>query len=416
MGRPNEGYVGNLVRVVGVTDDGVSGFYKLLAMVGVAIFVCFVAYLVQGRGRGGGTRVPGEGTRERREEVRKRREMIRLLRVGGDGGEVGVVESVRDVKYKEKNDRKPTAGSSSDDNPSSSTPPSSSRYVLPPSPPTPLPPTDLLLPTSTQPSFSALFPSLQASRLLLRTLSTNAISKPHSPLLGKVLSNLHGNGRVEKYYTLNVNRNNNFGKHVWRYKAFRALLLNLGFNENSEERQITLPYPMDSRTRRLIEVSIYELKGQPTGGGREVPVIEDSTAKTSTDLSLRVAGKTRVLFLGGGKANDRGFKEATEHEGFGGIDKLTFRVNSGVLREVVRMEWGNVVKLELSRLPMLKEIGSMEGMDNVKEVILDMCGLRRVPVLPAGVVFFSAKDNEIEEVEGAFGGGGKEVEEVRKRA
>ena len=133
-------------------------------------------------------------------------------------------------------------------------------------------------------------------------------------------------------------------------------------------------------------------------------------------MSLRVAGKTRVLFLGGGKANDRGFKEATEHEGFGGIDKLTFRVNSGVLREVVRMEWGNVVKLELSRLPMLKEIGSMEGMDNVKEVILDMCGLRRVPVLPAGVVFFSAKDNEIEEVEGAFGGGGKEVEEVRKRA
>jgi len=123
MGRPNEGYVGNLVRVVGVTDDGVSGFYKLLAMVGVAIFVCFVAYLVQGRGRGGGTRVPGEGTRERREEVRKRREMSRLLRVGGDGGEVGVVESVRDVKYKEKNDRKPTAGSSSDDNPSSSTKP-----------------------------------------------------------------------------------------------------------------------------------------------------------------------------------------------------------------------------------------------------------------------------------------------------
>ena len=232
--------------------------------------------------------------------------------------------------------------------------PSDSGSPLPaPSPASSLP-TSLLLPPETTISFASLFPSLQASRTLLRTLSTNPISAPYAHLLPTILQNLLKKNREEKYYQINAVDKSNFFNKVWRYKPFRALLTNLGFTLGDDS-VLRLPFPMSQRIFRLLSITISELKGQPLGGGRELPVVEvGKGAEISMDVSMRVACKTKVLFMGGGKATVKGVKEVEGGERFKGIEGLTWKVNSGVVDQMgerwgEKEVYGKVKKIELSR-------------------------------------------------------------------
>ncbi|GMH69699.1 hypothetical protein TL16_g05223 [Triparma laevis f. inornata] len=82
-------------------------------------------------------------------------------------------------------------------------------------------------------SYSTFFPSLQSSRTLLQTLKSNLISSEHSHLLPSILKNLLTNN--VKYFKVNVQKDKPFYKHVYRYKCFKELLTNLGFESGDRE-------------------------------------------------------------------------------------------------------------------------------------------------------------------------------------
>ncbi|GMH76147.1 hypothetical protein TrRE_jg3112, partial [Triparma retinervis] len=283
------------------------------------------------------------------------------------------------------------------------------------------PPPETLIVRAGPASFGGLLPAMQASRKLLRTLSSNVISAPFSHLLPSVLSNLHGNPRSQKFHEVNCGKKTQFRKHVWRYRPFRELMVGLGFAMGDDD-VVRAAFPLTQRMRRFVEIAIFELKGQPVGGGRELPVIEEGGGpEVGTELTMRVAAKTKVLFMGGGKATDEGVREVEEDQRFRGIEGLVWKVNSGTVGRMGERfgdpeVYGRCRKVELSRLPNLKELGGMGGLAGLRELCLDMCGLERLPGLPRGLKVLSAKDNVIVDIEGAWEGEGEiEVEVVDLR-
>ena len=261
-------------------------------------------------------------------------------------------------------------------------------------------------------SFSLLFPTLQASRKLLNTLKSNAITSSYSHLLPTVLGNLVENSRVEKFYSININSKNNFYKYVYKYKPFRGLLHNLGFADGGKG-MISLPFPMPATLRRLVQISIWELKGMPFGGGRELPFIEvGAEAETSLDISLRVAEKTSLLYLGGSKATSQLLGEAIADDRFRRINNLTLRVSSGPIQEFQPFSCDNLVKLEFSRCPSVKYLGDLRGLRGLRSFGANQCALVEPPVLTSTVSTVSLQDNSIASAEKIFG----EEEEVEEDA
>ncbi|GMI47868.1 hypothetical protein TrCOL_g5350 [Triparma columacea] len=130
------------------------------------------------------------------------------------------------------------------------------------------------------------------------------------------------------------------------------------------------------------------------------------------DVSMRVACKTKVLFMGGGKATVKGVKEVEGGERFKGIEGLTWKVNSGVVDQMgerwgEKEVYGKVKKIELSRLPYLRRLTSISSLSNLHELCLDMCNLTTLPTLPLNLRRLSASDNSISTIDDAWEGEGE---------
>ena len=116
------------------------------------------------------------------------------------------------------------------------------------------------VPTVSVLAYATIFPSLQASRSLLQTLKSNMISAEHSHLLPSILKNLL-TGDV-KYFKVNVQKDRPFYKHVFRYKCFRELLENLGFESGDEVGYINYPHPLSARNASFISMAWEEVRSE----------------------------------------------------------------------------------------------------------------------------------------------------------
>ncbi|GMH69941.1 hypothetical protein TrLO_g14440 [Triparma laevis f. longispina] len=229
-------------------------------------------------------------------------------------------------------------------------------------------------------SYSTFFPSLQSSRTLLQTLKSNLISSEHSHLLPSILKNLLTNN--VKYFKVNVQKDKPFYKHVYRYKCFKELLTNLGF---------------ESGDREGLGFNVVPERREVEGEKGVVGGLMDAVNKPRSVIKGKVAigVKTGQLSI----SNEEGkYLPSFLNEPGSELLKLVIAKGCGFTRIHSLNNFKCLQKLDISRCPWLEGEIDLSGLENLTKVRITKTGLDVIPKLGGNVKNLCVSFSKISEV------------------
>jgi hypothetical protein len=382
----------SMVRVLGVSDNGVGVVNRI-----VISLLAVVVMAIMGKIRGGRRRTEKESDHVL-EAIRERR----LNRAEAQA-------QAQDQAQAEKVDDVPTIGDAGgvDDG---------AAVVLEEVEPAHEPrqePQHALVCVPLQPdelSYPALYPQLLTSRRVLQNMSTMSLTSDAVALLPTVLKNITKYPNTPKYYKVNISKNA-FGKYVYKNSSVRGLLAKLGFVPGEGGQCIELPFPASARLLRLLTTVMWELKNYDSGGGKRLPSATEESdmaplAREFMEQKVDASVKTKLVTLVQNECDVVvEVLRAVKGRGGGLFANCCLRLEGGgrlgfTKLGLARMELGFLTVVKITRCVGLEflEEEELTGMENLKMLSINFCGLTEVPRLPKGVSLVDLGDNQIRRV------------------